>query len=233
MEDGNATSSTLNQTSILPAGRDVFLSFLFAINIFLSFTASLSNALILIALRKVSSLHPPSKLLFGCLAVTDLGVGLITQPLFAIFILNFATEENWNINYVFLLKVCRASSIILCAVSLFTSTAISAKVFPASSFLFCGVSIFTSSAISVDRLLALLLGLRYRHFVTLRRVSAVISCCWLIAVSVMFTNLFLSFSVALTVAVSLAVLSVVISVFFLHEDLPYTSTTASTSTSPR
>ena len=43
------------------------------------------------------------------------------------------------------------------------------------------VSLLTSSAISVDRLLALLLGLRYRHTVTLRRVWLVIVCFWLIS----------------------------------------------------
>ena len=45
------------------------------------------------------------------------------------------------------------------------------------------VSILTSAAISVDRLLALLLGLRYRHVVTLCRVRVVIACVWFIAVS--------------------------------------------------
>ena len=45
------------------------------------------------------------------------------------------------------------------------------------------VSPLTSAAISVDRLLALLLGLRYRHVVTLCRVRVVIACVWFIAVS--------------------------------------------------
>ena len=36
----------------------------------------------------------------------------------------------------------------------------------------------------MDRLLALLLGLRYRHVVTLKRVCVVITCFWLIAASV-------------------------------------------------
>ena len=40
------------------------------------------------------------------------------------------------------------------------------------------VSALTSAAISVDRLLALLLQLRYRHVVTLRRVRVVIGCFW-------------------------------------------------------
>ena len=47
----------------------------------------------------------------------------------------------------------------------------------------CGVSIFTSTAISVDRLLALLLGLRYRHVVKLGRVRVVILCFWLVSAS--------------------------------------------------
>ena len=50
-------------------GEFLYLS---AFNIFLSITAVLGNILILVALRKVSSLHPPSKLLFRCLATTDL-----------------------------------------------------------------------------------------------------------------------------------------------------------------
>ena len=51
-------------------------------NIFLSITAFLGNTLILVALRKDSSLHPPSKLLYRCLATTDLCVGLIAQPMY-------------------------------------------------------------------------------------------------------------------------------------------------------
>ena len=50
-----------------------------ALNIFLSITATLGNALILIALHKVSSIYPPRKLFFRCLAVTDLEVGLIVS----------------------------------------------------------------------------------------------------------------------------------------------------------
>ena len=53
----------------------------------------------------------------------------------------------------------------------------------ASSKILCGVSLLTSTAISVDRLLALLLGLRYRHVVTLRRVRVVIICFWIIKAS--------------------------------------------------
>ena len=133
--------------------------FLIALNIFLSIFATLGNTLILVALRNVSSIHPPTKLLFRCLAITDLCVGLLGQPLyvyvmyiaFSLDIGNFIVERY----YVF--------------VSIISGLVV--------------VSIFTSAAISVDRLLALLLGLRYRHVVTLCRVRVVLACVWFIAVS--------------------------------------------------
>ena len=131
------------------------IAFLAALNIFLSITSSLGNALILIALQKVTSIYPPTKLLFRCLAVSDLCVGLISQPLFCITLTGRITDIEKNL--------------------LFYSDQLNTS----SSFILFAVSILTSTAISVDRLLALLLGLRYRHVVTLRRVRAVITGIWL------------------------------------------------------
>ena len=122
-----------------------------AVNIVLSITASLGNILILIALRKVTSIHPPTKLLFQCLAITDLGVGLISQPLMATLML-MADDIG--------IKICK----------------ICLKLLSSLSIPFCGVSVFASTALSVDRLLALFLGLRYRHVVTLKRIRAVLAC---------------------------------------------------------
>ena len=157
--DGNFTTK-LNQAleSGLPAGIAEFVS---ALNIFLSITAILGNALILVALHKVSSIHPPTKLFFRCLAVTDLCVGLILQPLYVTYIIYSTKTMN---------------------VSDFSS--VSQGFGCTLAWTLCGVSVLTSTAISVDRLLALLLGLRYRHVVTLRRVRVVIICFWLISASV-------------------------------------------------
>ena len=54
-----------------------------AFDVAISIAAILGNVLILVAFRKVSArvLHPPSKLLLECLAYSDLGVGLVLQPL--------------------------------------------------------------------------------------------------------------------------------------------------------
>ena len=122
-----------------------------ALNIVLSIMTSLGNVLILIALRKVTSIHPPTKLLFQCLAITDLGVGLISQPLMATLML---MADNIDIK---ISKICL-------------------KLLSSLSIPFCGVSVFASTALSVDRLLALFLGLRYRHVVTLKRARAVLAC---------------------------------------------------------
>ena len=108
---------------------DIAEAMIAAVNIIFSITSSLGNILILIALRKVTSLHPPTKLLFQCLAITDLGVGLTSQPLFATVLLIDSRNVNWSVilnNYL--------------------------------SIIFCGLSMNISTALSVDRLLALLLG---------------------------------------------------------------------------
>ena len=148
--DGNFTSKS-------STGVNEFFS---ALNIFLAITASLGNALILIALHKVTSIHPPTKLFFRCLAVTDLCVGLLVHPLFAAFQLSGITGMSEN-NLFYIYEVSRVTNYILCTVSVLTLT-----------------------GISVDRLLALLLGLRYRHVVTLRRVRVAIFCFWFIGASI-------------------------------------------------
>ena len=153
-------ASELNETSTspaLPIGRLPHL-FIPILNILLSITASLGNALILLALYKETSLHPPTKLLFRCLAVTDLCVGLLTQPLYVIAVMPQGRKMNWVVLNYF----NTANNI--------------------SSYTLCGMSGLTSTAISVDRLLALSLGLRYKQVVTLWRVRVVLISFWSICV---------------------------------------------------
>ena len=72
------------------------LTFIAVLNAFLSITAFLGNALVLVALRKDSSLHPPSKLLLCSLAVTDLCAGLFSEPLYVTLLVT-VVNEHWNI----------------------------------------------------------------------------------------------------------------------------------------
>ena len=157
-----------------------------ALNIFLSITAaSLGNALMFVALHKVTSIYPPTKLFFRCLVVTDLCVGLTVQPLYATAMLAPFTKMNVNA---------------------WISISIANRI---SSWILCGVSILMSTAISVDRLLALLLGLTYRHVVTLRRVRVVIICVWLFAAFLGSMFMF-QYDIALKAASSVLTLSLVV-----------------------
>ena len=74
------------------------LLFLPTINIFFSIAAFLGNSLILVALQKESSLHPPSKLPYRNLAITDLCVGIIVEPLNVVAWISMLNEK-WNICY--------------------------------------------------------------------------------------------------------------------------------------
>ena len=170
---GDGQKKTLEQlwcTANLTAELHSQLTCFSVLNSFLSVCAFLGNALILIALHKESSLHPPSKLLLRNLATTDLCVGLV-DPLFVTYWMSLV-NGYWNIcRYVFVAGVI-------------------------TSYILCGVSLFTITAISVDRLLALLLGLRYRQVVTLKRAYVIIITIWVISalfLAMGFWNPFITF----------------------------------------
>ena len=157
-EDANhKTVQELDCSAEFVRGVDSELIFLSALNIFLSIAAFLGNTLILVALHKETSLHMPSKLLYRNLAITDLCVGIIAEPLYVTYFTS-VVNERWDICYHAYLAV------------------------GFSGYTLCGVSLTTSTAISVDRLLALLLGLRYRQVVTLRRTCIIVFGFWILSI---------------------------------------------------
>ena len=131
-------------------------TFIAVLNAFLSIAVFLGNVLVLVALHRVSLLHPPTKLLFRSLAVTDLCAGLFSEPLFVTLLVT-VLNEHW--------KICR-----YLAVTVFTTGEILTL-----------VSMLTLNAVSVDRLLALLLGLGYRQVVTLKRTRLMIIVFWVLS----------------------------------------------------
>ena len=76
--------------------KHVELIFLLVLNISVSITAFLGNSLILVALQKESSLHPPSKLLYRNLAITDLCVGVIVEPVYVAYFMSVLSDK-WDI----------------------------------------------------------------------------------------------------------------------------------------
>lgn len=152
----NEAYEKLQCSSGLTERMNVHLIYITAFNILLSVTALLGNALILVALHKECSLHSPSKLLFRCLASTDICIGLIAEPLAIIRWISMV-KEDWN----------------LCRYSL--------PLYFIAGYTLSSVSLLTLTAISVDRLLALVLGLRYRQVVTLKRTYVLVVTFWVLS----------------------------------------------------
>ena len=131
------------------------------INTLFASTAIVGNILISIALHRDNSLHQPSKVLIRNLVACDLCAGVIQLALVSHWM--STVHEQWQIcPYFYFVEVI--GTIITLSVSLWTTT-----------------------SISVDRLLALLLGLRYRQVVTSRRVYVVSFASWVCPVVVGIT----------------------------------------------
>ena len=176
--------ATLGQLDWVTYQTPLFV-FVFSLNIFLAFTATLGNTLILIALHKVSSIHPPTKFLLRCLAMSDFCVGVIVQPLFAAFLMGI-TSGKWQILH---------------------------KILTTLNFTFCGFSLTIATVICVDRLFALLLGLRYRNTVTLRRVRCLVVCFLLVLTGNGFIYSLFSRDFAKSVGFVVIITSLFLSVF--------------------
>ena len=138
-------------------GNPAFI-FLVVSNIVLAITTTVGNTLLLVALYKESSLRPPSKILICSLMLTDMCAGIVSEPLFVVFLMavEFGSQH-----------LCSR----IMNISIFTSEVLGL------------LSLFTLTAISVDRLLALSLGMRYKQEVTFKRVTVVVVCVWTLIVS--------------------------------------------------
>ena len=126
-------------------------------NAFLSFTAIVLNIITMQALRKTSSLPKTLKTLLLSLAVSDLGVGLLVQPLYVAILV---MEKN----------------------STAYSTVELARSIQARILVFA--SHFGVFALAVDRFLAIQLHLRYQELVTHKRVVAVVISVWVFSASI-------------------------------------------------
>ena len=130
------------------------------INAFLSYTAIMLNSITIHAIRKTSSLSKSLKTLLLSLAVSDLGVGLIVQPLY-IACLVMELQQNKENNQTF------------------NATSIAYRI---TGFVFTFASVFGVVALSADRFLAIHLHLRYQELVTHKRVVGLVISPWMLGV---------------------------------------------------
>ena len=140
---------SLRQNFVIP------YAFMAVGSVLCSLTAVVGNTIILLALRRSKSLLPASKALFYNLAISDLAVGLVAQPLFTTYLLAVSCDNPR----------------VFCAVGLPYSLV--------SSFLGYA-SLWTLTVIALDRYLALHLGIRYKAVVRVKRVVPVLVLGWLL-----------------------------------------------------
>ena len=130
-------------------------------NNFLTYTAVLLNIVTMYAMQKTTSLPKTLKTLLFSIAISDVGIGLLAQPIYSSLLvkwlqLNHPSCNNYGVFYI------------------------SANLFLASSFL-------SVVAVSVDRFLAIHLHLRYQELVTHKRIVIVVISIWVLSASVSFT----------------------------------------------
>ena len=129
-----------------------------AFNAFFSFTAITLNIVTIIALRKPLTIPRALKIFLLSLAVSDLGVGLLVQPLY-ITRLVMMIKENTQTRYF----------------------EITLNSFYATGTFLSYATFFGVVALTADRFLALHLHLRYQELVTHKRVVAVVISIWIIS----------------------------------------------------
>ena len=124
-------------------------------NSFLSYTTIILNILTIHAIRKTTLLPKPLRTLLLSLTASDVGVGLLAQPLFISMLVSWLKRSRID--------------------------PISFKGLMAVMTFFCASLLFSVVAISVDRFLAVHLHLRYQELVTHERVIAVVISIWLLS----------------------------------------------------
>ena len=138
------------------------------LNGYLSYTATMMNIVAIYAIRKTSSLPKNFKTLLLSLAVSDLGVGLLAQPMHVAYIMdskqNNVPNETYSVIYI-------------------------AFLIPTNLFIFA--SLFGVTALCAERFLAIHLHLRYQELVTCKRLATVVVSIWVISALLSLIRLFL------------------------------------------
>ena len=147
-------------TQLVHLHGNVMLSFC-VLNLVFSFVAVLGNVLVIRALWKASLIPPTIKTLFLSLAISDLCVGILSQPVFGV-ITAMMLRRLSNVQHNF---------------ALFCPTVLTVCYF----FIF-GLSLasfLNVIIIALDTLLAVRLHLRYQELVTLKRLIIVLVALWI------------------------------------------------------
>lgn len=128
------------------------------VNIPLALTSFVGNTLVLYGVWKTPTLRSPSIILLCGLALSDLAVGIVAQPLFIVNNLLRVYSQSQNVKDVF------------------------SSVYNTFGYTLCGISLCTVAVISLDRLIAIEKALEYPRLVTIPRAKRVLVTIWIMCV---------------------------------------------------
>ena len=128
-------------------------------NAYLSYTATMLNIVAIYAIRKTSSLSRNLKTLLLSQAVSDLGVGLLVQPMVVAQVMT--SKQNSETKHM--------AGLIPTNLLIFATN------------LFIFATLFSVTALCADRFLAIRLNLRYQELVAYQRVLAAVISIWVIS----------------------------------------------------
>ena len=128
------------------------------LNAYLSYSATILNIVAIYAIRKTWSLSKNLKTLLLSLSVSDLGVGLLVQPMFVANVMNSKQNNETNESNNAIQIAC---------------------LIPTNFYVYA--SLFSVKALCVDRFLAIHLHLRCQELVTCKRLAVVVVSIWVIS----------------------------------------------------
>lgn len=163
---------------------------------FLCFTAIVLNIITIHAIRKTSSLPNPLKTLLVSLAVSDLGVGLLAQPMYITYLVALLKSDTDEHD---------------------PSLQIRSFAFLIPANLLSYASFFGVVILSADRFLAITLHLRYTEFVTNKCVNAVAIFIWLLSAVLSLIRLWMPVNVVFLIYASVEVVCVLIATFLNYK----------------
>ena len=142
------------------------------------------NCVVIYAIRKTSSVPETLRTLLLSLAVSDVGVGLLGQPLHISLLIMWLQQND---------HVCNTYKGSLMV-----------------SVLFCLTSFFGVVAVSVDRFLAIHLHLRYQELVTHKRAVSVVILIWVFSVFISLMIWWVLFDIIRVVIIILGLVALVV-----------------------
>lgn len=174
--------------------KNVFILLVFVNGLF-AITTTFSNLVVIISVIKNPACRCPSNIFIVGLTLSDLGVGIIAQPLFCVLkVLELHHQDN---------------NTIICHVSVSFNTIV---------WLLGTVSFLTLTCITADRFMALHLHLRYQSVVSTKKYTLLVITIWVFCTSaVVIKRLLRHYNILQGLSIAMCALGFILNGIFIYK----------------